>query len=203
MSALSMQWTGTHENASTMLKWSDPLWVQNWRPAGGLIYNLLGLDPSDISEARYTESVIKVVLRGLKDAPGVAAEVFSGLARAGIYPVQISHDSSTKGRADVALAIYESQMGLCQECCQLITEDAGGSVYSVHKDVAMLSFEINPEAQAPTVIADIFEIMAHQGINIDMISYARGCLSFLIKSHGLDRALEALDDHGINPEPGV
>jgi len=147
--------------------------------------------------------VVKVVLRGLRDKPGVGAEVFSALTRAGIHLLQVSYDSATKGRSDIGLAILESQMKTCAETCSEILEDSGGELWSVYEDVAMLSFEIAPDASVSAVLAEIFNLMASYGVNVDMISYARGILSILVKVYGLEDALGALSDLGISPEIGA
>jgi aspartokinase len=161
------------------------------------------LQSSDILGFNLNREVVRVVLRSIRDKPGVAGELCSAFAEKGIEILGISYDTSTKGRGDIGFAVLKSQKELAGDVCE---EELAGSAcdfYSIHDDVAMLVFSINPSSRVSKVISEIFDLFAQCGVNIDMISYAKGVLSIMVKVYRLDDALEAFRDMGLVPEIGV
>ncbi len=147
--------------------------------------------------------VVRVVLRSIKDKPGVAGELCSALAERGVEILGISYDTSTKGRGDIGFAVLRSQKELAGDVCEEVLAGAACEFYSIHEDVAMLGFRLNQSAAGSRIISEIFDILAQNGVNIDMISYSKGVLSLMVKVYRLDEALEAFEDAGVVPEIGV
>ena len=158
---------------------------------------------SDISEFNLNREVVRVVLRSIRDKPGVAGELCSALTERGVEILGISYDTSTKGRGDIGFAVLKSQKELAGDVCEEVLAGAACDFYSIHEDVALLGFRLNPATATSGVIAEIFDILAQNGVNIDMISYSKGTLSLMVKVYRLDDALEVFQDMGIVPEIGV
>ncbi|MEO0181560.1 MAG: ACT domain-containing protein [candidate division WOR-3 bacterium] len=158
---------------------------------------------SDIQEFNLNREVVRVVLRSIRDKPGVAGELCSALTEKGVEILGISYDTSTKGRGDIGFAVLKSQKDIAGDVCEEVLAGAACEFYSIHEDVAMLTFRINPSKDASMVVSEIFEVLAQNGVNIDMISYSKGVLSLMVKIYRLDDAIEAFQDMGIVPEIGV
>ncbi len=84
-----------------------------------------------IEEVWVNRKVVNVILRGAKDKPGVAAEIFEKLASRGINVELIVSGPSSKGRADIAFLILESQLSKVKDLEDEIMEiaDATGIGY--------------------------------------------------------------------------
>ncbi|MGC8893778.1 MAG: ACT domain-containing protein [candidate division WOR-3 bacterium] len=158
---------------------------------------------SDIQEFNLNREVVRVVLRSIRDKPGVAGELCSALAEKGIDILGISYDTSTKGRGDIGFAVLRSQKDIVGDVCEEVLAGAACEFYSIYEDVVLLNFHLNPSADRSVVISEIFDLLAQHGVNIDMISYSKGILSLMVKKYRLENALEAFWDMDIVPEPGV
>ncbi len=134
----------------------------------------------------YTR-VGKVTVRGLRDKPGVAADIFSELVKRNIEVLAVSFDAPIGGRADFAFVVWESQV-----------EDARGYLYALLYDfpevevfaddgVALLKFTGGDRLQ---MIADAFNIVASTGANIEMISSGENELLLLIREPMVDSVVE-------------
>lgn len=147
--------------------------------------------------------MVRVVLRSIRDKPGVAGELCSALTEKGVEILGISYDTSSKGRGDIGFAVPRSQKELAGDVCEEELSGTACDFYSIYEDVALLTFTLNPSAHGSALVSEIFEILARCGVNIDMISHSKGILSLMVKVYRLDDALEAFEEMGIVPEIGV
>jgi len=172
-------------------------------PSTPLLYNIQALQSSDILEFYLNREVVRVVLRSIRDKPGVAGELCSALTERGVEILGISYDTSSKGRGDIGFAVLRSQKELAGDVCEEELAGTACEFYSIYEDVALLTFTLNSSIHDSAVVSEIFELLARCGVNIDMISYSRGVLSLMVKVYRLDDALEAFEDIGVVPEIGV
>ncbi|MEO0224827.1 MAG: hypothetical protein ABIL76_07045 [candidate division WOR-3 bacterium] len=130
----------------------------------------------------------KVVIRGLKDKPGVAADIFNELSKKKIDIICISFDTAIKGRADLAFVVYESQLEDTRANLYSILYDEDNVEVFVDENVALLIFSgIEGNTQ---LIADAFNLIASSGANIEMISSSREEVYVLIKSRLIDSVID-------------
>ncbi len=155
-----------------------------------------------LEEVWVNRSVVKIILKSIKDKPGVAAQLFEILANEGVNAELIVQGPSSKGRTDLAFLILESQLPKILEKQEEILEMVDGRDISVDKKVALLVFYGGKElSKRPGVAARVFDILAQAGVNIEMISTSLESLSIVIRENRVDDAIIALRDNlGIEPE---
>ncbi|MDI6851326.1 MAG: ACT domain-containing protein [bacterium] len=157
-----------------------------------------------IEELWVNRKVVKVILRAVKDKPGIAAEIFEKLASNGINVELIVSGPSSKGRSDIAFLILESQLPQIQEMEDELIEisDATGIAYD--PKVALLVFYGTREiSRTPGVAAKIFNLLAEAGVNIEMIGTSVDSISIVIREELVDRAVLVLTDVlGLSVEEG-
>uniref|UniRef100_A0A7C2PEM4 aspartate kinase n=1 Tax=candidate division WOR-3 bacterium TaxID=2052148 RepID=A0A7C2PEM4_UNCW3 len=157
-----------------------------------------------IEELWLNRKVVKVILRAVKDKPGIAAEIFEKLASKGINVELIVSGPSSKGRSDIAFLVLESQLPQIQEMEDELIEisDATGIAYD--PKVALLVFYGTKEiSRTPGVAAKIFNLLAEAGVNIEMIGTSVDSISIVIREELVDRAILVLTDVlGLSVEEG-
>ncbi len=130
----------------------------------------------------------KITIRGLKDKPGIAADIFTELSRRNIEVLCISFDTAVKGRADLAFVVYESQLGDTRSYLYGILYDEDNVEILADENVVLLVFSgIEGNTQ---LIADAFNLVASSGANVEMISSSREEVYVLIKERLLDAVID-------------
>ncbi len=155
-----------------------------------------------IEEVWVNRQVAKVLLKGARDKPGIAAEIFESLAKEGINAELIVSGPASKGRADIAFLVLKSMLPKLKEKEEELLEDVDAKDIDIDNKVALLVFYGGRElSRRPGVAAKIFDILAEAGVNIEMISTSIDCLSVVIREDRVDKAIEALQEHlGVEPQ---
>jgi aspartate kinase len=141
----------------------------------------------------YSKDEAKITLRGVEDRPGIAASIFSPLAKAAINVDMIVQNISEDGRTtDVTFTVptsdYDRAMALIEELKPEVTiESVSGS-----NDVAKVSvIGIGMRSHAG-VAAQAFEALASRGINILLITTSEIKISILIEAAFTELAVRTL-----------
>jgi len=157
-----------------------------------------------IEELWVNRKVVKVILRAVKDKPGIAAEIFEKLASKGINVELIVSGPSSKGRSDIAFLVLESQLPQIQEMEDELIEISDASGIAYDPKVALLVFYGSKEiSKTPGVAAKIFNLLAEAGVNIEMIGTSIDSISIVIREELVGRAILVLTDVlGLSVEEG-
>ena len=156
-----------------------------------------GQSPNDPLEKMVVRGIshnkheTRFTLRGLPDKPGVAARIFSALAKAGVNVnviVQLGVSSSQK--TGITFTVVSTEADATQSVLEKITRDknslerndASGTVSIV--GVGMMAH--------PGVAATMFESLAAAGINIDAISTSEIKVTCVIAKKDVDKAVNTL-----------
>jgi aspartate kinase len=134
----------------------------------------------------------RVALTRVLDVPGVAARISRSLADAGIairLIIQgINHDRTN----DVSLIVAQDEAARAGEILQQIAREVGAAQVRVNTDVAKVSVIGSGVASTLGVAARMFEALAREGINIDLISTSEVRIACIIKQDQLQTALRAI-----------
>ncbi len=161
------------------------------------------MDPSDILEFKVLRAVLRVVLKGVRDRPGSAADILSGLAEREIDYLMVSYDAATKGRGDVAFVVFKSQEDLVRSYCEELVEEGEIADYRLDEYVAFLQFLFASQAQEREIIPFIFNVLAQSGVNVEAIAYSKGTLALAVLEKTLDDALLTFQEYGLEPWEGA
>lgn len=156
-----------------------------------------------IEEVFIDTAVAKVVLKGVRDRPGMAAEVFGIIAEKDINVEMIVSGPSSKGRTDIAFLVKESQLPRLREVADEILEESVAQNIVIDSKVVLIVFYGGREMQhTPGVASTIFDILAMAGVNVEMFSASVDSISVVIREDRVDDAREAIMEAlGIEPEP--
>ena len=142
-----------------------------------------------------TKNEGKITLSGVPDKPGIAAKVFSKLAKAKINTDIILQSSSvTKEFNNISYTVSIDDLKEAVEISQELKEELGAEGVSYDANIAKISaIGIGLKTHYGTT-AEIFDTLAENGINIDMISCSEINVSCIIKEEDVNKAVRALHE---------
>ena len=136
--------------------------------------------------------IARVALTRVKDIPGVAAKISQCLADAGIdiqLIIQgIRHDQTN----DFSLIISQEDSQRCREILQRVESEVGAQEIQVDTKVARVSVIGSGVASTPGVAARMFQALAQDEINIQLISSSEVRIACIIQEDQLDRGIQAI-----------
>ena len=142
-----------------------------------------------------TKNEGKITLSGVPDKPGIAAKVFSKLAKAKINTDIILQSSSvTKEFNNISYTVSIDDLKEAVEISQELKEELGAEGVSYDANIAKISaIGIGLKTHYETT-SEIFDTLAENGINIDMISCSEINVSCIIKEEDVNKAVRALHE---------
>lgn len=142
-----------------------------------------------------TKNEGKITISGVPDKPGIAAKVFSKLAKAKINTDIILQSSSvTKEFNNISYTVSIDDLKEAVEISQELKEELGAEGVSYDANIAKISaIGIGLKTHYETT-AEIFDTLAENGINIDMISCSEINVSCIIKEEDVNKAVRALHE---------
>jgi aspartate kinase len=140
---------------------------------------------SDSSEARVT-------LEGVPAGSGSQAIIFRALADEGVSIGMIVQSPSREGRVDVSLTIPKPEVARAAHVLERITKELGAGGYTIDDRVARISVVGAGMKSDPSVAADLFEALAAEGIEAQMVSTSPIRVSCVIAEDAAERAVRAV-----------
>ena len=150
------------------------------------------MEQAIISGVAYTLDDAKVTVHGLPDQIGVAAEIFAALAKAQINLDVIIQNVSEGGSASISFTTAEADLPSVRSVLESLRENIGFKSYDTDKDVAKVTLVGAGMKTYPGVAAKMFEVLAQNGINIEMISTSTIKISCVIRRQYVETAVRAL-----------
>ncbi len=134
----------------------------------------------------------KIGIFDVPDQPGVASLIFSALARAGVNVDMVIQSAMREERNDIAFTICSDDLPLALPVVEKIVKEIGASGMSHGDNVAKVSVVGAGMQSNPGVAAAMFEALAAEKINIQMISTSEIKVSCIIDEDKVVTAVKAL-----------
>jgi aspartate kinase len=152
------------------------------------------MDEVLVSGVSYDKNEAKITLQRVPDRPGLAAQVFGPIAAANIVVDMIiqnaSEDSTTDLTFTVPKADHKKALAIAENMVPVL--QARGVM--VDTDIAKVSVVGVGMRTHAGVAAKMFEALAAEGINIEMISTSEIKISVVIEAKYTELAVRALHD---------
>jgi aspartate kinase len=126
------------------------------------------------------------------EIPGIAASIFKAVAAEGINVDLIVQNVSHDGRTDLSFTVPRADLPRVEAVLQGIVSDIGAERYSADDGIAKLSLVGAGMKSNPGVAADMFDALATEGINIEMISTSSIRISCVIRAEDAERAVRTV-----------
>ena len=163
-----------------------------WEPGTWVEQEGSAMEQAIVSAVVADQSEAKVTVTGVLDRPGIAARLFRALADQLINVDMIEQNVSLHGNTDISFTVPHEDLALAQQIAAELQEEIGATGTHADPDIASVSIIGAGMRTHPGVSATMFEVLATEGINIEMISTSAIRLTCVVRASDADRAVAAL-----------
>jgi len=145
-----------------------------------------------VTAVTHTDDEARVTLTGIRDEPGVAGEIFTTLAEAGIN-VDVIIQNEPVGDdelADLSFTVDRAELTAATDAIAALGEVSQG--VRTDERIGKVSIIGAGMRSHPGVAARVFEVLGGEGINIEMISTSPIKISCVISADRVPDAVKAL-----------
>ena len=172
-----------------------PLHVRSsftWEPGTWVHEENEEMEQAVVSAISHDISEVKVTITGVPDRPGIAARIFREIADIGVNVDMIVQNTSSEGLTDISFTVPKVDMNATMNVAAEVAKEIGArDVYS-DPDIARVSLIGAGMKTNPGVTAKMFETLANEGINIEMISTSAIRISCVVREEAIERAVQSL-----------
>jgi aspartate kinase len=134
----------------------------------------------------------KITLQHVPDRPGLATKIFSPIARAHIVVDMIIQNASEEGFTDITFTVPKGDHGKALEMVTSVAKEIGAGGVDSDTSIAKVSVVGLGMRSHAGVAARMFEVLASEGINIQMISTSEIKVSVVINAKYAELAVRVL-----------
>jgi aspartate kinase len=189
--------TGVRLHVASSFEDEPGTWIREVEePMEGVLISGVALDTDEA----------KVTLERVPDRPGVAATVFRAIADGSISIDMIVQNVSHAGATDLSFTAPRADLPRVRDVMDRLVKEIGADSYTIDDGIAKLSLVGAGMKSHPGVAADMFDSLARENVNIEMISTSPIRISCVIREADGERAVRVvharfdLDETGSTPE---
>jgi aspartate kinase len=164
----------------------------NDEPGTWIIEEDVRMEQAIISGVAADDSEAKITMQDVPDRPGVAAAIFRAVAAEGAGVDMIVQNVSRDGKADVSFLVPKADLPHIATLIDRVVKEVSGSGYTTDDGIAKVSLVGAGIKSNPAVVADMFDALSAEGINIEMISTSSIRVSCVIRAAEKDRAVRCI-----------
>ena len=172
-----------------------PLHVRSsftWEPGTWVKEEDEGMEQPIVSTVTSDISEVKLTITRVPDHPGIAASLFRGLADELVNVDMIVQNTSHDGTTDISFTVPKHELAAATRVTQALSGSLGAEGVSIDENVAQVSVVGAGMKTNPGVTATMFEALANEGINIEMISTSPIRISCMLAADRADDAVRTL-----------
>ena len=161
------------------------------------------MEQAIISGVALDDTEAKVTLEDVPDRPGVAAKIFRAVADEHVNVDMIVQNVSHDGSTDMSFTAPRADLPRLERVVATIVDQVGAIRYSADDDIAKISLVGAGMKSNPGVAAEMFEVLAEEGVNIEMISTSSIRISCVVRRKDAGTAIRAIHRRfGLGEAPG-
>ncbi len=145
-----------------------------------------------VSAVTLNKNETKVTIRDVPDRPGVAAKIFKKIAEEGINVDMIVQNISRTGTTDLSFTVVKENLAKTLKTARKASKQIGGGNVIADRDIARVSVVGVGMKSHSGIAAGMFEALAENKINIEMISTSEISISCVIRKKFAQRAVRAI-----------
>ncbi len=182
----AVEYARTHKvplHVRSAFTWEPGTWIDEEDPQmeQAMVSGVVG----DASEA-------KITLTDVPDRPGIAGQLFRRLAAEDVNVDMIVQNVSEAGKTDISFTLPKDDLPVGVQVAEAIAADIGADLVSSDDGIGRVSLVGAGMKSHPGVAATVFETLAANDINIEMISTSAIRISCVVREDDLDRAVTVL-----------
>ena len=145
-----------------------------------------------VSGVTVQKDEAKVTVRDVPDKPGMAAHLFRELAEGEVNVDMIIQNVSREGYTDVSFTVVKSDLSTTLKVTRHVAQRIGAGAVTTDEGIAKISIVGIGMRSHSGVAAKMFEAMARERINIEMISTSEIKISCIIRKVNAERAMRVI-----------
>jgi aspartate kinase len=184
----SVEFARTHHvplHIRSAFTWEPGTWVAEEDPT---------MEQAIITAVTHDLSEAKVTVNAVPDAPGIAARLFRALAEHGVNVDMIVQDVSHDGSTDISFTTPLDDAQTALTVANDVASAIGGGEVAVDERIGRVSLIGAGMKTHPGVAATMFETLAANNINIEMISTSAIRISCVVRQDQVEDAVVKLHE---------
>ncbi len=176
---------------------SVPIHVRSsftWEPGTWVKEEDETMEQAVVSAISHDITEVKVTITGVPDRPGIAARVFREVADRGINVDMIVQNTSRDGFTDISFTVPKEDQAASLEVTKAVAAEIGAREAYTDAGIGRVSLIGAGMKTHPGVTAIMFETLAKEGINIEMISTSAIRISCVVRQDDVENAVRALHE---------
>jgi aspartate kinase len=172
-----------------------PLHVRSsftWETGTWVVEEDADMEEAVVTAVTHDTSEAKVTVSGVPDRPGVAAQLFRAQADRKINIDMIVQNASAHGTTDISFTVPKSDLVVSVDQATASATELGATGVVCDSDIARVSVIGVGMKSHPGIAATMFETLADEQINIDMISTSTIRTSCIVRTDDVERAVRCL-----------
>ena len=159
---------------------------------------LISLEEDDLMEKAVLSGIAfnrdeaKLTIRGIPDQPGVAYKVLGAISDANIEIDVIVQNVAKDNSATITFTVHRNDLSTAHDLLQQIAKDLGAIEVETDDAIAKISIVGVGMRSHAGVAAKMFEILALENINIQLITTSEIKIAVVVEERYLELAVRAL-----------
>jgi aspartate kinase len=174
---------GVRLHVRSAFTWEPGTWIEEEDPE---------VEQAVVSAVISDSSEAKLTVTGVPDQPGIAARLFRALADQSINVDMIEQNVSVAGTTDISFTVPHQDLKTAQAVTSDLGPQIGATTVTADPDIATVSIIGAGMKTHPGVSAAMFETLAAEGINIEMISTSSIRLTCVVRADVVEKAVASL-----------
>lgn len=147
-----------------------------------------------ISGVTLNKNEAKITICNVPDKPGVAAKIFKELSENGVNVDMIVQNVSHTRSTDISFTVGKAEVHKTLKITKRVAKNISAGEVLADEDIARVSIVGVGMKSHPGVAAKMFEVLAHNKCNIEMISTSDISISCIIKKKFAEMAVKSLHE---------
>ena len=145
-----------------------------------------------VSGIAFNRDEAKLTIRGIPDVPGIASKVLGAVGRANIEVDVIVQNVAHDNTASLTFTVHRNELVKAKDILERIAVELGATQVDTNANIAKLALVGVGMRSHAGVAAKMFEALAQENINIQMISTSEIKITVVIDEKYLELAVRAL-----------
>jgi aspartate kinase len=174
---------GVAVHVRSSFTWEPGTWVREEDPM---------MEQAIISTVTHDTSEAKVTIEQVPDRPGIAAKLFRSLADEAVNVDMIVQNVSAHGHTDISFTVPKDDLQRTLKVMESIVAETEASGFRHDTGIGRVSLIGAGMKSNPGVAAQMFELLAKEGVNIEMISTSSIRISCVVPAGDVEKAVRTL-----------
>jgi aspartate kinase len=145
-----------------------------------------------VSGIAFNRDEAKLTIRGIPDVPGIASRVLGAVGRANIEVDVIVQNVAQDNTASLTFTVHRNEMTKAQDVLESVAKELGATTVEADANIAKVALVGVGMRSHAGVAATMFEALAKDNINIQMISTSEIKITVVIDERYLELAVRGL-----------